>query len=431
MLEKCYKLNIYQLDKPEKIRDVALILASLIPLFLLFSRVAADAAVTVIGLTFLIKSIRCAQYDWLKQPLTIVLLSLWLWFIFCSFFAFNGAIATSFGTSFVFVRFLFFFFACTNWLFTEVAAMRFATKVIIITLVISAADTLLQFFTGFSITGKPQLGGRLTSFLRRPDIGIYLAKLIFPIAGLWLYFALVDKNNKKILGGAVFLLVIVGIIALTGERAATILAFSALGSVLFVIGVYNKILRIYMISGVITISCIFSLIIYNTPFIYQRAIDSFNDISKFGDSLYGQLFKASILTWQEFGFFTGVGIRQFREACLPFKESSAVYYCDLHSHNIYLEILSESGLIGLILLSTFVVLCLYKIFQSLLLSKQDLAKFIITSFAFGGIFTILFPISVTMSFITNWSASLNWLGIALCMSIIQIKPRSRTDSLLL
>jgi hypothetical protein len=44
---------------------------------------------------------------------------------------------------------------------------------------------------------------------------------------------------------------------------------------------------------------------------------------------------------------------------------------------------------------------------------------------FSGFFVILFPFSVTMSFISNWSAILNWVGISLCLSALALKSHKQ------
>ncbi|GAB4163650.1 MAG: hypothetical protein Tsb006_2850 [Rickettsiaceae bacterium] len=289
-----------------------------------------------------------------------------------------------------------------------------------ITIAIAASDALFQFITGFSVSGKAQMGGRLTSFLRRPDIGIYLAKLIFPLTALWIRQTAYTYNKSSLLCGG-FLFFVVSVILLTGERTATVLSLFAISLILFIIGVTNKYLRKYVILGIICTFLLLILVIYNSPFLYKRALDFTKDIGNFANSLYGQLFKASILSWLEYGFFAGVGIRQFRNACPSFMESGQISYCDLHSHNIYLEILSESGLIGIILFCVFVGLCLRQVYKSAVLAyKEDVAIFISNLCLLGGLIIILFPISVTMSFITNWSATLNWLGISLCIAISKV-----------
>lgn len=414
MLEKYLNPNIYG-NKP---RVFALILTSLIPLLLLFSRAIADGVLTIVGILFLIESFKNKQYAWTKQPAFFILFSLWAWFIIGSIFAYHN-VSASLGVSFVYIRFILFFFACISWLLTDIESLKLVTKIITITLLIAALDTLFQFITGSSSIGESnKFGERLTSFLSRPNIGIYFAKLIFPIAGLWLWLAIKEKNNKGIVLSIAFLAFVVTVIMLTGERTATALAISAICGILLILGILNKSFRWLVIIGISSVSAILLLIASNSSFIYKRSIDFVTDISNFQYSLYGQLFKGSILVWQKFGFYLGVGIRQFREACPAIQNLELVTYCDLHSHNIYLEILSESGIIGLMLFCAFVILCLWQVYKAM--DLNDVGKLVNSACALGGIYIILFPISVTMSFIANWSATLNWLGISLCISALQL-----------
>ena len=421
----CIKLNsIYLLeDKEFALRKAALVLTSFIPLLLLFSRAIADIALTTTGILFVTYCIRAQYYSYIKQPIVITLILLWLWFMITSLFAFSNN-TQAFFMSFVYIRFILFFIACAYWLFTDIKAFQFASIIITITLIIAASDALFQFISGFSISGKPQWGARLTGLLRRPDIGIYLAKLIFPIASLWISLAINFENKKNLFLSYLFLLLTITVIFLTGERTATVLSLFALTSSLLIIAIYNKNLRAYTLTTIVSVIGLLTWIIYKVPFIYQRLMDFMNDVSNFPNSLYGQLFKASILSWYKYGIFTGVGIRQFRNSCLTFKTEGLVTYCDIHSHNIYLEILSESGAIGFSLFVIFVLLCLRQVIVSATINSDNFGKFVSCIFAFAGLITILFPIIVTMSFITNWSGTLNWTGISLCFSALLLNSKN-------
>ena len=388
MLEKYNSLDVYQDDRCNNLRKLALVLTSFLPLILLFSRAIADITLVLVGFLFISHCIKSKNYAFLRKPIFITPLLLWAWFMFGSLFAFTSTIK-AFSVSFVFIRYLLFFFACTNWIFTEAKALRFAVKIITLTVIIAASDALFQFFTGASITGRTWPDGRLTSFLRRPDIGIYLAKLIFPLTAFILWQS---SRIKTTLSAYAILSFVIAIIMLTGERTATALSLASIISILFIIGVTNKKLIKYVVSSMVGLFGFFLLLLYKSPFIYKRASDFIIDIGNFSDSLYGQLFKGSILSWKEYGFFTGVGLRHFRDACPTFIESGQETYCDLHSHNIYLEILSESGIIGLALFVSFVILCLYQIFKSsLYLYNKDTKAFVSSVFLIGGLITILFP----------------------------------------
>ena len=79
MLGNYFNFNVY--NDSDKLRIYALIATSLIPSFLLFSRVIADSALTIVGILFLIGSIKNSNYSWTRQPSFIILFLLWIWFI--------------------------------------------------------------------------------------------------------------------------------------------------------------------------------------------------------------------------------------------------------------------------------------------------------------------------------------------------------------
>lgn len=418
MFEKFISSEIYLDNRNNNERKLALIFTSLIPAFLLFSRAVADVALIITGILFIIHTLKTKNYNFLKPLLIRILLLLWLWFMFSSFFASSNNFS-SFASSFVYIRFILFFIACTSWLFTEINALKFAIKIITLTMLITICDSLWQFFTEYSITGNPKYDlVRLTSFLKRPNVGTYLLKLIFPITGLWLIT--ININNKKHLFlSCSLLLCTIGVICITGERTATALALIFLIFSLFAICINSKSHRAYMIAAIICIISAFMLVLYSVPYILSRALGLINDVSDFSSSLYGQLFQASILIWQD-NIFTGAGLMQFRHACAVLEQKGLIHYCTTHSHNIYLEILSETGAVGLILFVTFIILCISKTLRVALANHRDIKIFTSAILALSGLCIIFFPISVTMSFITNWSAILNWLGISLCVSLSNI-----------
>ncbi|MCC8461058.1 MAG: hypothetical protein LN545_03600, partial [Candidatus Megaira endosymbiont of Carteria cerasiformis] len=103
----CIKLNsIYLLeDKEVALRKAALVLTSFIPLLLLFSRAIADIALTTTGILFVTYCIRAQYYSYIKQPIVITLILLWVWFMISSLFAFSNN-TQAFFMSFVYIRFI-------------------------------------------------------------------------------------------------------------------------------------------------------------------------------------------------------------------------------------------------------------------------------------------------------------------------------------
>ena len=105
--KKCNPIDLTG-DQDPLLRYTALILTSLIPLMLLFSRAFADAALTITGVLFTIHCIRTRDYGYLKKPIVITLILLWLWFMIGGFFAFSNNISV-FLISLSYVRFFLFF----------------------------------------------------------------------------------------------------------------------------------------------------------------------------------------------------------------------------------------------------------------------------------------------------------------------------------
>lgn len=416
MLERFNFLHIH--SSRDILFKIGLILVSIIPLCLLFSRAVADFALSTTGTLFLIHSLKLKNFKFMKQPIAIVLIMLWLWFLVGATLGMYRGLDTII-TSFAFIRYILFFFACTTWLFIDIEALKFAGKIITITIIIALIDSLLQFSIGVSLSGHTQISGRLTSFLRRPDIGIYFAKLIFPIVSIHLLPTTNGSNRTQDLLSHLLLFVTICTIILTGERTATALTIMTIITILLLIGFNNNSLRIYMFTGALGATGLIAALIYNSNFLYERFTKFISDTSDFSHSLYGQLFKAAIITWQEHEPLIGVGLRKFRKICLVIEEQGQVNYCDLHPHNLYLEILSESGIVGFILFCSFVILCCRLAIRTATKTKYDIKMFVNSLYAQAGLFIILFPVSVTMSFITNWSGTLNWLGISLSVSILQ------------
>ena len=64
-------------------------------------------------------------------------------------------------------------------------------------------------------------------------------------------------------------------------------------------------------------------------------------------------FQSGILIWKDNIFF-GKGYRYYKNNCENFLKDGSNVGCSTHPHNIYIEILSDHGLIGLILFILFI-----------------------------------------------------------------------------
>tara|TARA_Y100000590_G_scaffold183477_1_gene209078 strand:- start:278 stop:1690 length:1413 start_codon:yes stop_codon:yes gene_type:complete len=131
-----------------------------------------------------------------------------------------------------------------------------------------------------------------------------------------------------------------------------------------------------------------------------------NKKNNFLNSYHGGLFLNSIILTKDNIFF-GTGIKQYRIKCVKnselfngsyaknfyYKNNLYKLYCSTHPHNIYLEILVETGLIGFIIFILFVLTYL----KSIMTKPKDnfFSTIIVTNL------TLFFPFTTTGSFFSS------------------------------
>ena len=101
--------------------------------------------------------------------------------------------------------------------------------------------------------------------------------------------------------------------------------------------------------------------------------------------------------------YIGGGIKNFRFYChkRPNIDKDSKFICNMHPHNYYLEILTETGVVGLFLITIIFVIILYLTFLKKYFIKSKLNNNkIIIAFIFLFIAEI-FPIKSTGSFFTT------------------------------
>ena len=114
-----------------------------------------------------------------------------------------------------------------------------------------------------------------------------------------------------------------------------------------------------------------------------------------------EIFKSSI--------FFGKGVKSFRVECekYPNIDSKFSYSrCSTHAHNIFMEIISETGLVGLLLLFTAFLIYLKKYYKTIIYSNNVV---LILCFA------MLLPIKPSGALFSTWFGSLIWILLGFSM----------------
>ena len=153
-------------------------------------------------------------------------------------------------------------------------------------------------------------------------------------------------------------------------------------------------------------------------------------ITNWSNSDYGTIWKNAFDVWMEALWF-GVGLHKYREACglLVYGSIEAIIIPGVcfHPHNISMQLLSETGIVGFILFFTMVLSLSIRLLKDSFIKKYWLLFFLILSV----LFACFFPLQSNTDFFSNKYSSLVWLlvgfSLGLCRYIENIKNPSNTD----
>jgi O-antigen ligase len=277
-------------------------------------------------------------------------------------------------------------------------------------------DGYYQYFNNQNIFGLKVDGTRMSLLLsERSYLGGYIAR-IFPLV---LGFIFLNYNFEKKTLIIFFILLILTdvLIFITGERTAFGLL---LISTLFIIILISKYKKIRIITFFISLLIIVA-ITFIDPEIKNRNID--HTLSQVGiteDSSKTYYFSLDhhrylITSWNMFlsNPLFGKGPNTYRIFCKDKKYYYDEKSCSTHPHNIYIQLLAETGIIGtlpIIILSFYLILnsirhiYLYNFKGIILLSDFQVclyACFLIT----------LWPLIPSQNFFNNWISVLYFLPI--------------------
>tara|TARA_B110000444_G_scaffold90697_1_gene85672 strand:+ start:10437 stop:11705 length:1269 start_codon:yes stop_codon:yes gene_type:complete len=287
-------------------------------------------------------------------------------------------------------------------------------------------DSYLQYFTGYDLFGfyYDQTKGliRLSGpFDNRLALGIYLSRM-FPL--LIALFAL-NYSQKKYFNISFIILSILtgGIIFLSGERTA----FGYFIVIMFLVFIFIKKLRklgvIVFISSLLIISLIVTLD-KNIKFrMFEQTLQQIqSDDGKlhFISETHQSFLVTSISIFKDNKFF-GIGNKLYRKACLDeryvYKDS-----CSTHPHNYYLQLLSETGLIGTIPIVLIFLLANLNLIKLNFLKKDSNENFNLNmeyqqklinykSLLLIALIINLWPFFPSLGFFNNWSSAMMFLPV--------------------
>jgi O-antigen ligase len=329
---------------------------------------------------------------------------------------------------YTYLRYSIFSIAIWHTLENNINFFRNFTKFVLFTVLLLFIDSIFQYFNGTNLLGIQKSSyGKISSFFGRDvKLGAYLAR-IYIFAFMFIYLFL-DKKLLNILYLNIFNLLFATIILLTGERTAFLLFTLNFLLINFITkeNFLNKTITILVVALVSLI------VIINLKEVKARFIDhTFTQITEsnvnnsdynFFSTEHEKHYKISYKMFKDNKFF-GQGPNSFRNLCSQEKFRLSVNGdgCSTHPHNIYVQILGETGLIGLLFL-LFAFFYIYsKLISGLLKIRKINKNFEKKIFFYVPIAVYLFPFMPTGNFFNSWVNIMVYLPLGFLLKEVYIK----------
>ena len=350
------------------------------------------------------------------------------WFyIFLAIFVFYIAISSisfsqglGFKSTFFYFRFLLYFFSIIYYL-KKLNIYGDLIKVFVFTSIVLLIDGTFQFIFGFNIIGLPQIhSGRVSSFFGDELIlGSYLVRLL----PFFLIFFIFNFKDKKVLR-LIFLLSLLFIVVLSGERTALFLLLLSLSIFFIFLKKFRKIIYITFTFFLISLSV---LVTFNKSYSERYLYNVFNSfglwhsindqnsevkVSFFNDAnerrkihIFSKQFEDHYFT--AYKMFTdkyvfGHGPKSFRIQCKNEKYKVSEIGCATHPHNILMQFLSELGLVGFTFLLMFHILFITELIKILKNKNNMSEEREVLIFSLSGLIISIFPFIPSGNFFNNW-----------------------------
>ncbi len=381
------------------------ILISFLPLFLISGPFLSDLSVVLVCIFFILNLKINNNFDFLNNTFFKIFLIFFFYIVINSFFKFYDF--NNIRSSVSYLRFGIFTLAVVYFLDKRPIILEWLFKVFIFCFLILIIDGYIQYFFKINIFGKEvDLGSRRIMFFLNDEyiLGSFLSRLYPVFLGITFYLY---KDNKKfiILLSIIFVLVET-LIFLSGERVAFF--FNTL-SALFIILMIKNFKKIRLITLLLSFIAIIFISYFDNSAknrIWDETIDQIginssklNIFSETHEAHYNSAYRM-FLDNKVFG----IGIRNFRNFCSDPKYKIDDTSCSTHPHNTYIQLLSETGIIGL---SFGLILFFYFVFKMLIHLRGALfnGKYFFKDYEIcllSAILITIWPISPSGNFFNNW-----------------------------
>ncbi|MBS56469.1 MAG: hypothetical protein CMP16_01185 [Rickettsiales bacterium] len=396
------------IDKENKFINFFLIFfICLTPFSLPFSIFISDLSLVISSIIFLLLLNKDNFKRFFFNRLTIIFICWYVYLLINSLLSEN--IFLSLESSLFYFRF--FIYSLSIWYCLE--NINNFLKYFFFTLLLSFSivlfDSYFQYIVGFNLLGFEYNNqwNRLSSFFNEEYIlGSYLSRIL-PII-IALFFNKNIQSNNKIFYSFILIILSTVIILFSGERSALINLLMFFVLFIFIIDINLKKLFTYFTSFIIIIIIFIN---FNADIRKRMVNFSFQQLNE-GGSLKIFSIQHQLIYETSYKIFLdnkirGIGPKNFRVVCKNYQSKNDLDKsedgCSTSPHNIYLQLLVETGIIGFMFIFILFFVILIRItkiiFRNLFTNNYYNSPF---NLFLIPCFISLWPIIPSGNFFNNW-----------------------------
>ena len=398
------------------ILNLSSILLVFIPVFLITGPLLPDLSVVIIVFSFLFYVIKNNKIEIFKNVFFLYFIGFYILLVISSIF--SDYTLYSLKSSIPYIRFG--LFSLGTWILFKYKTNNiiYLCKIFSLIILLLFIDSVTQFISGKNLLGweYKDVNFRITSLFGKDEVlGSYVARL-FPFYVSLVLFCKKELNYK--FNDYLFYLILIAsflICLISGERTS----FALMILSVFLIFITCLSLRKVFFFGIVIAMIISTLIISFDKRMKERMVN--NIINQMGLSssserivifskTYEGHYQISLNMFKEKPLL-GHGAKSFRKYCSEPENYVADNACTTHPHNIYMQLLAETGLLGFLLIFGLFVILVLKLIKISYLSFfnknykiDDYKTTIYISYAVN-----LFPLLPSGNFFNNWLSIIYYL----------------------
>ena len=352
---------------------------------------------------------------------------------------------SAFAKSIFNFRFLFLYIIVKNIIDKQLVNIKILSVISLICAVLLSFDIFLQHLNGLDIFNNAPFDGRYNGFFEPEAIaGSYVQKF-FLISIFFLFILKINFFYKFFI--IIFFINVLGLgILLSLDRMPYLIFFFST----FILLVILKNYRIQLFVSLIVIVFLFQNFFNNYNIVKGRYLSlaaelelvkitkllkknisekttSSKKVSKEDDNLKSDYLKMYATAFQVFleNPFLGTGLKSFSYECNKLQNNNInkSFTCSTHPHNIYLEIIINQGILGLLIFILFLVILIINNYSKIIFTQITKEKKLLSIFFFAMLISELIPIRSYGSIFQTVNGSIFWFFLSIISSKIHIAKK--------